>query len=68
MLGGVDGYEIKQNEAPLTAKVKCCELVELCQRWGKCLGSFSTNVIVCVWIGLDLIGFDCCWEEWMDMK
>ena len=47
MLGGVDGYEIKQNEQPLTVKVKFCELLELCQRWGECLSSFSTDVVVC---------------------
>ena len=58
MLGGVDGYEIKQNEEPLTVKVKCCELLELCQRWGECLGSFSTDVVACVWIGLDWVAFD----------
>ncbi len=58
MLGGVDGYEIKHNEEPLTAKVKCCELLELCQRWGEYLGSFSTDVVGCVWIGLDWIGLD----------
>ncbi len=55
MLGGVDGYKIKQNEEPLTPKVKFFELVELCQRWGECLGSFITDVVVCVWIGLSSI-------------
>ena len=55
MLGGVDGYEIKKNEEPLTVKVKYFELLELCQRWGECLGSFITNLVVCVdWIGLGL--------------
>jgi hypothetical protein len=44
-------YEFKQDKS-LTAKVKCCELLEPSKR----LAPFKAEVVVCVWIGLDWVG------------
>ncbi len=51
MLRGVH----KKNEEVQTSKVKFFELLELCESLDKCLGSFSTDVVVC---GLDRIELD----------